>query len=92
MLRPDLQKRSLSPSRLLELSIQAPHPRTRERLLALFLLAQPPPQSTCAAHLCHKLGRDVHTLLKWVHDFNAGGLPALVYRHSGGTPLAHAGL
>jgi hypothetical protein len=92
MVRPDLQKWSLSLSTLTELSISAEHPRTRERLTALVLLSQG--QATdgyrgparCAERLHEVLGRDVHTVLKWVHDFNAGGPAALVYRHTGGTP------
>lgn len=32
------------------------------------------------------LGRDVHTVLKWVHDFNVGGPAAPVSRLTGGTP------
>ena len=40
MVRPDLQKWSLSLSTLTELSISAEHPRTRERLTALVLLSQ----------------------------------------------------
>jgi hypothetical protein len=81
MVRPDLQKWSLSLEALTELSVYAPHPRTRERLLALVLLAQ----GQCAWGLCRILGRDVHTLLKWVHDFNQGGPTALIYRRTGGS-------
>lgn len=92
MVRPDLQKWSLSLSTLTELSISAEHPRTRERLTALVLLSQG--QATdgyrgparCAERLHAVLGRDVHTVLKWVHDFNDRGPAALVYRHTGGTP------
>lgn len=85
MIRPDLQKWSVSTQQLAELSISAAHPRTRERLLALLLLAQRAPYR-CASTLCKALGRDVHTVLKWVHDFNDRGLAALVYQHTGGTP------
>jgi hypothetical protein len=85
MVRPDLQKWSVSAQMLAELSITAAHPRTRERLLALLLLSQGPPHR-CAFQLCKTLGRDVHTVLQWVHDFNARGLAALEYRHTGGTP------
>lgn len=83
MVRPDLQKWSLSVPLLVELSISAVHPRTRERLTALLLLSQGPPYR-CASQLCRTLGRDVHTVLKWVHDFNERGLSGVAYRHSGG--------
>ena len=82
MVRPDLQKWSLSLPALTELSVHSPHPRTRERLLALVLVAQ----GACAWSLRQTLGRNVHTLLKWVHDFNLHGPSALIYRHTGGTP------
>lgn len=82
MVHPDLSKWSLSLDTLTELSIYAPHPRTRERFLALTWLAQ----GECAAGVHRALGRDVHTVLKWVHTFNEVGPSALIYRHSGGTP------
>lgn len=85
MVRPDLQKWSVSTQLLAELSITAAHPRTRERLLALLLLSQGAAYR-CPSQLCATLGRDVHTVLQWMHDFNARGLSALVYRHSGGSP------
>ena len=66
------------------------HPRTGERLLALLLLSQGPPYR-CTSQLCKTLGRDVHTVLQWAHDFNAWGLAAWVYRHPGGSaPRRHA--
>ena len=74
MVRPDLQKWSLSPRQITHLSVSAPHPRTRERFLALVLI----PQGQSAWHLCRSLGRDVHTVLKWVHDFNLDGPDALI--------------
>ncbi len=85
MVRPDLPKWSMSLSSLAQLSVEAEHPRTRERLMALLLLAQPQPKSLCATRLSQVLGRDVHTVLKWVHDFNARGPTALIYRRTGGT-------
>lgn len=96
MLRPDLARWSLTQELLTELCLQAPHPRTRERLLALRDIAR----GTCASTLCKQLGRHVTTVLKWVHDFNARGPQALLYQHSGGhrsqterlTPLIHEAL
>lgn len=96
MLRPDLARWSLTQDSLTQLCLQAAHPRTRERLLALRDIAG----GTCASALCKPLGRHVTTVLKWVHDFNAHGPKALIYRHSGGTasqkerlaPLIHEAL
>lgn len=82
MVRPDLTRWSLTVESLTELCLHAPHPRTRERLLALRDLAR----GSCASALCKPLGRHVTTVLKWVHDFNARGPQALIYRPSGGSP------
>ena len=82
MIRIDLTRWSLSLALLGELITLAVHPRTRERLLAIFRIAQ----GDSAATVCHELQRDHHTVLKWAHDFNSGGPSALVYKHSGGTP------
>jgi len=100
MVRPNLPKWSLSLSSLAQLSVEAAHPRTRERLMALVLLAQEAPNRLCATRLSQVLGRNVHTVLKWVHDFNARGPTALIYRRTGGTqaqadtftPLLHEAL
>ena len=81
MLRPDLARWSLTEESLTQLCLLAPHPRTRERLLALRDIAR----GCCASALCKPLGRHVTTVLKWVHDFNARGPQALIYRPSGGT-------
>lgn len=83
MVRPDLPKWALTVPLLAQLCASAVHPRTRERLVALLLMSQGPP-FRCASQLCSALDRDVHTLLKWVHDFNARGLRGIDYQHSGG--------
>lgn len=82
MIRIDLTRFSLSLALLGELITLAVHPRTRERLLAIFRIAQ----GDSAATVCRELQRDHHTVLKWAHDFHLGGPSALVYKHSGGTP------
>lgn len=62
-------------------AVQAPHPRTRERFQALYLIASGQfNASTCAAHI----GRQDETVLTWVHRYNQQGPQALTYRHSGG--------
>lgn len=82
MIRIDLTRFSLSLALLGELITMAVHPRTRERLLAIFRIAQ----GDSAATVCRELQRDHHPVLKWAHDFNLGGPYALVYKLSGGTP------
>src|SRR4051812_25506797 len=62
-------------------SVGAAPPRTRERFLALYLIASGRfNATTCAAHI----GRQDDTVLGWVHRYNAGGPDALAYRRTGG--------
>jgi Helix-turn-helix domain len=62
-------------------SLQAAHPRSRERFQALYLIASGRLNATaCAAHI----GRQDETVLGWVHRYNAHGPDALAYRRTGG--------
>jgi putative transposase len=81
----------LSPERgetatsLLQQSLTAPHPRLRERLLALALIADGQP----AKHVARQLGRSRGTVEDWVRRFNAQGLAGLrpTFRGQPGTRL-----
>ena len=66
-------------------SVEEPHPRSRERFQALYLIASGQFNATaCAAHI----GRQDETVLRWAHLYNRHGPGALAYRHSGGrSPL-----
>ena len=66
-------------------SLNAAHPRSRERFQALYLIASGQFNATaCALHI----GRQDETVLRWVHLYNRHGPDALTYRHSGGrSPL-----
>jgi len=66
-------------------SLDAPHPRSRERFQALYLIASGQfNATTCAAHI----GRQDETVLRWVRLYNECGPDALAYRHTGGrSPL-----
>ena len=66
-------------------SLQATHPRSRERFQALYLIASGRfNATTCATHI----GRQDETVLGWVHRYNAHGPDALAYRRTGGrSPL-----
>lgn len=64
------------------LAVGAPHPRTRERFLALYRIAQG--QSPAAWAL--ESDRRHSTVLKWVHTYNESGPEALTYRRTGGWP------
>ncbi len=62
-------------------SLDAAHPRSRERFQALYLIASGQfNATTCAAHI----GRQDETVLGWVHRYNEHGPDALAYRRTGG--------
>jgi transposase len=81
MVRVDLAKWGQAPEDLRRASLQAPHPRSRERFQALYLIASGQFNATaCAAHI----GRQDETVLGWVRRYNAHGPDALAYRRTGG--------
>jgi Helix-turn-helix domain len=83
MIRVEIQKWGQSLDDLRRLALQAGHPRTRERFLALSLIADGTHNATSWAA---RFGRQDDTVLKWVHDYNAQGPDALTYRRTGGPP------
>jgi transposase len=70
---------------LLQKSLTAPHPRLRERLLALALIMGGQP----AKHVAQQVGRSRGTVEDWVRRFNAHGLAGLhpTFRGQPGTRL-----
>ena len=86
MVRTDLSTWGLyTLSDLRRLAVQAQHPRSPERLLALHMIAsQQTNATTWAAHI----GRAKETVLNWVHQYNLAGLEGVLYHHTGGrSPL-----
>jgi hypothetical protein len=81
MIRVEIQKWGQSLDDLRRLALQAKHPRTRERFLALSLIADGTHNATSWAA---QFGRQDDTVLKWVHDYNDQGPDALTYRRTGG--------
>jgi hypothetical protein len=81
MIRVDLQKWGQSLEDLRRLALRADHPRTRERFLALSLIADGTHNATSWAD---RFGRQDETVLGWLHTYNAGGPDALTYRRTGG--------
>src|SRR6476659_9387017 len=81
MIRVEIQKWGQSLEDLRRLALQAQHPRTRERFLALSLIADGTHNATSWAA---RFGRQDDTVLKWVHDYNERGPEALTYRRTGG--------
>lgn len=85
MLRPDCAKWNQSPTDLLKLSQDAPHPRSRERYLALYMIST---GQSNATHWAKQSGRENQTVMGWVHLYNEKGPEGVAYRHSGGrSPL-----
>ena len=62
--------------------ILAPTPRERERWHALWLLTQ----GWTASATAEALGRETHTIGRWVAAFGEGGPVALMFEQSGGSP------
>jgi hypothetical protein len=81
MIRVELHKWGQSLEDLRRLALRAEHPRTRERFLALSLIADGTHNATTWA-ACS--GRQDETVLKWLHAYNAEGPDALNYRRTGG--------
>ena len=80
MLRVDYARWGQTPESLRHLALSAPHARTRERALALFDITQ----HSCATQVAVRTGRRAHTVIGWVHAYNAQGPDALAFRRTGG--------
>jgi hypothetical protein len=81
MIRVELQKWGQSFDDLRRLALRAGHPRTRERFLALSLIADGTHNATSWAQ---RYGRQDETVLGWLHTYNDQGPDALTYRRTGG--------
>ena len=85
MIRPDVRKWGQTADDLRRLATEAEHPRTRERFLALFVLAAGQSNATLWAE---EIGRCDECVLSWIHKYNERGPDAMTYRRTGGhTPL-----
>ena len=80
MLRVDYARWGQTPEDLRQLALSAPHARTRERALALFDITQ----HRGATQVALRTGRRAHTVMDWVHAYNAQGPDALTFRRTGG--------
>ena len=81
MLRPNFEKWKQNAEEMRRLSIEADHPRSRERFQALYMIGS---GQTNASQWASRIKRCQQTVLKWVHLYNADGPSALAYQHSGG--------
>jgi hypothetical protein len=82
MLRVDHARWNQTAEALRHLAMSAPHPRTRERFLALYEITQ----ESCATRVATRTRRDPQTVMEWLHLYNTGGPEALTYRRTGGRP------
>ena len=81
MIRPELDRWNQTTADLGHLAVQAAHPRTRERFLALFQIASGLFNATQWAAV---IGRGHESVMAWVHLYNERGPEALAFRHTGG--------
>ena len=81
MVRVEMTKWGHTLEDLRRLALQAAHPRTRERFLALAQIADGTDNATTWAA---RYGRQDETVMRWVHTYNEVGPDALTYRRTGG--------
>ena len=82
MLKVKTEKWAHTPELLREKALNASHPRTRERFLALYDITQ----GMNATQVAQQTHRNPQTVMDWVHRYNQNGLESLVYRRTGGHP------
>ena len=80
MLRVDCARWGQTPQDLRQLATAAPHPRTRERFLALYDITE----DSCPTRVALRTRRHPQTVMEWVHLYNTQGPEALAYRRTGG--------
>ena len=80
MLSVDYSRWGQDPDILRGLGLQAEHPRTRERFLALYELCG----AKNASQVGRETGRNPPTVMAWGHRYNTAGPAALVYQRTGG--------
>jgi hypothetical protein len=82
MLRVDYLKWGHTPDGLRYFALEAPHPRTRERFLALYEMTR----GQSATQVAQSLNRNDETVHHWVHQYNERGPSALCFVRTGGRP------
>ena len=80
MLKVNCARWSHSQELLREEALKAEHPRTRERLMALYEITQ----GSSATQVGKQTNRNPQTIMEWVHRYNREGITALKYQRSGG--------
>jgi len=83
MIRPDFEKWQQSAEDIRRLSIEAEHPRSRERFQALYMIGTAQKK---ASQWAKQIKRQKQTVLEWVHRYNNTGPDSLRYQQTGGRP------
>ena len=81
MVRPDFAKWDQTAEDIRRLSIEAEHPRSRERFQALYMIGS---GQENASHWAKSINRQKQTVLGWVHRYNEYGPERIHYEHTGG--------
>jgi hypothetical protein len=82
MLKVDTSRWEQSADILREEALKALHPRTRERLMALYEISI----GKSATRVGRATGRNPQTVMAWVHRYNEKGAEAMGFQHTGGHP------
>ena len=80
MLSVDYSRWGQDPDILRVLGLNAEHPRTRERFLALYEIGG----EKSASQVGRETGRNPPTVMAWVHRYKTAGPAVVVYQHTGG--------
>ena len=81
MVRPEFEKWNQTAEDIRRLSIEAEHPRSRERFQALYMIGS---EQNNASRWAQGINRQKQTVLKWVHRYNEVGPESVHYQPTGG--------
>ena len=81
MVRPNFTKWDQSPEDIRQLSLKAPHARTRERFQALYAIGT---KRSNARQWAQETNRCQRSVLNWIHRYNESGPESLSYQVTGG--------
>ena len=82
--RPNFEKWDQKADEIWRMSIEAEHPRSRERFQAIYQIGT---KQSNSRQWAEKTKRRPHTVLGWVHSYNEYGPDKLYYQRSGGRQL-----
>ena len=82
MLRAHNRKWGHTPEAIRFLAQEASHPRTRERLLAIYEVTQ----GKNASEVARQFGRENETVHRWLRLYEQRGPEGLIFQRSGGRP------